>query len=153
MERLDTVLCWLRPSCLSSRPAGYKIPATPSASKRSSTPPKPKQPQQDSPQIRPSTKCLTSIEATTQASKPFVTISYVEPTTKANGEALTDFGKTTIFHDLGRGMKNIRIFLQAILEGEGGESKKPFLLQSKQEPAFRRQFASLLRTQMGEQVK
>ena len=103
-ERLDTVWCWLRPSCLPSQSPGSKAPATPTASKRSSTPPEPKQLQKVSPQTRPSTKCLTSIEAPIQASNPYATISYVEPTTKANGQALTNLGKTTIYHDLGKGL-------------------------------------------------
>jgi len=33
-----------------------------------------------------------------------VTVSYVEPTTKTNGQALTNLAKTTIYHDLGKGM-------------------------------------------------
>jgi hypothetical protein len=33
-----------------------------------------------------------------------VTVSYLEPTTKANGEALTNLAKTTIYHDLGKGL-------------------------------------------------
>jgi len=103
-ERLDTVLCWLRPSCLPSQSPGSKAQTTPAASKRSSTPPKTKQPQKVSPQTRPATKCLTSAEATIEASKPIVTVSYVEPTTKANGQALTNLSKTTIYHDLGKGL-------------------------------------------------
>jgi hypothetical protein len=47
---------------------------------------------------------LTSAKATIQASKPYVTVSYVEPTTKANGQALTNLAKTTIYHDLGKGL-------------------------------------------------
>jgi len=103
-ERLDTVLCWLRPSCLPSHPPAAKAPSTTTASKRSPIPPKPKQIQTVSPKRRPSTPCLTSAKATIQASKPYVTVSYVEPTTKANGQALTNLAKTTIYHDLGKGL-------------------------------------------------
>jgi hypothetical protein len=103
-ERLDTVLCWLRPSCLPSHPPAATAPSTTTASKRTPTPPKPKQIQKVSPQRRPSTSCLTSAKATIQASKPYVTVSYVEPTTKANGQALTNLAKTTIYHDLGKGL-------------------------------------------------
>jgi len=103
-ERLDTVLCWLRPSCLPSQLPASKAPATPAASKRSPTPPKPKQTQKVSSQSRPATTCLTSAKATIQASKPYVIVSYVEPTTKANGHVLTNLAKTTIYHDLGKGL-------------------------------------------------
>ena len=119
-ERLDTVLCWLRPSCLPSQPADNKIPATPAAAKRSSTPPKPKQARSVPAQTRPATKCVTSAEATIQASKPFVTVSYIEPTTKANGEALTNLAKTTIYHDLGKGMVKYKDIPATNPEG-GGE--------------------------------
>ncbi len=118
-ERLDTALCWLRPSCLPSQPTDYKTPATPAASKRSSTPPQPKQPQKVSSQTRPATKCLTSAETTIQASKPFVTVSYVEPTTKANGEALTNLAKTTIYHDLGKGMMKYKDIPASNVQGGG----------------------------------
>ena len=123
-ERLDTVLCWLRPSCLPSQPADYKSPATPAASKRSSTSPKPKHPQKVSPQTRPATKCLTFAEAMIQASKPFVTVSYVEPTTKANGEALTNLAKTTIYHDFGKGLLKYKDIPATSPEGGGKIQEK-----------------------------
>lgn len=130
-ERLDTVLCWLRPSCLPSQPVDYKTPATPVATKRSSTPLKPKPPQKVSPQTRPSTECLTSAEATIQASKPFVTVSYVEPTTKANGEALTNLGKTTIYHDLGKGLVKYKDIPATNPEGGGKiQEKVSFTLEA-----------------------
>jgi hypothetical protein len=118
-ERLDTVLCWLRPSCLPAQSPGSKAPATPADSKRSSPPPKPKQPQKVSSQTRPATKCLTSAETTIQASKPFVTVSYVEPTTKANGEPLTNLAKTTIYHDLGKGMMKYKDIPASNSQGGG----------------------------------
>ena len=127
-ERLDTALCWLRPSCLPSQLPKSPASTTPKASKGSSsstkpqqahntsapTPPspskstispsKPQQPQTASSQTTSSIKCLTSAETTIQASKPFAMISYIEPTTKANGRALTNLDKTTIYHDLGEGL-------------------------------------------------
>jgi hypothetical protein len=123
-ERLDTVLCWLRPSCLPSQPSDHKIPATPAATKRSSTPPKRKPPPKVSSQTRPATKCLTSAEATIQASKPFVTVSYVEPTTKAHGEALTNLAKTTIYHDLGKGLVKYKDIPATSPEGGGKIQEK-----------------------------
>ena len=103
-KRLDTVLCWLRPSCLPSHPSSASSPATPTVEKVAPSPPPPKRTQNLPPQIRPSTKCLTSAQLTVQASKPYVTVSYVEPTTKANGQKLTNLAKTTIYHDLGKGL-------------------------------------------------
>jgi len=85
-----------------------------------STPPKRKPPPKVSFQTRSATKCLTSAEATIQASKPFVTVSYVEPTTKANGEALTNLAKTTIYHDLGKGLVKYKDIPATNPEG-GGE--------------------------------
>ena len=126
-ERLDTVLCWLRPSCLPSQSPGSKAPATPPNLKHSSTPPKPKQAQRVSPQIRPSIKCLTSAEATIHAVKPFVTVSYVEPTTKANGEALTSLAKTTIYHDLGKGLVKYKDIPATNPKGGGGDSRKDLI--------------------------
>ena len=46
---------------------------------------------------------MTSAKATIHASKPFVKITYREPTTKANGETLDNLVKTTIYYDLGKG--------------------------------------------------
>ena len=103
-ERLDTVLCWLRPSCLPSHPRENPPPAKPLTSKPVPPKPKPKQPQQASPQKQLTAACLTSAQTTIQASKPYATISYVEPSTNAKGQALTNLAKTTIYHDLGKGL-------------------------------------------------
>ena len=48
--------------------------------------------------------CRTLAEATVTSSNLFVTVSYTEPTTKANGQPLTNLAKTTIYHDLGKGL-------------------------------------------------
>ncbi len=103
-KRLDTVLCWLRPSCLPAQPPQSKAPKPPTVSKPAPAQPKAKKIQQASSPKVPSVPCLTSAKATILASKPFVTVSYVEPTTKANGQALTNLAKTTIYHDLGNGL-------------------------------------------------
>jgi hypothetical protein len=103
-ERFDTVLCWLRPSCLPSQPSKPKNSTPPVKAKTSHPTPEPKQPQQVSAQISPKRPCLTSAQATVKFSKPYVTVSYVEPTTKANGQALTNLAKTTIYHDVGKGL-------------------------------------------------
>ena len=107
-KRLDTVLCWLRPSCLPSQPPEYKAPQPPIVSKPAGSIPAPAQPkakktQQASPRKAPSIPCVTSANATIQASKPYVTVSYVEPRTNAKGQALRNLAKTTIYHDLGKG--------------------------------------------------
>ncbi len=49
-----------------------------------------------------------------------MTVSYVEPTTKANGEALTNLAKTTIYHDLGKGLVKYKDIPATSPEG-GGE--------------------------------
>lgn len=103
-ERLDTVLCWLRPSCLPSHPSHATSPATPTVAHVTPNSPPPKRTENTSSQIRPSTKCLTSAQLTVNASQPSVTVSYVEPTTKANGQKLTNLAKTTIYHDSGNGL-------------------------------------------------
>ncbi len=103
-KQLDTVLCWIRPSCLPSQPPQSKAPKTPTVSKPAPAQPTAKKIQQASSPKAPSVHCVTSAKATILASKPFVTVSYVEPTTKANGQALTNLAKTTIYHDLGKGL-------------------------------------------------
>jgi hypothetical protein len=103
-ERLDTALCWLRPSCLPSQLPQSKPPATPAAVKNSPPAPPPKRVEKMTPHTSPSPKCVASAQATVQASKPSVTVSYVEPTTNANGQPLTNLAKTTIYHDVGEGL-------------------------------------------------
>ncbi len=101
-ERLTTVLCWLRPSCLPSQPKGYKPP--PSGPSVSKLPRRPLKPVKTPILNGPSTPCLTSAKIKVNSSKPFVNISYIEPTTKANEQALTNLAKTTIYHDVGKGL-------------------------------------------------
>jgi hypothetical protein len=110
-ERLNTVLCWLRPSCLPS-----DLPSPTSEAPRAETPstqinsvaaPKRSElisPQISSPEILDARYCVTSTQITVTASNPLVTVSYIEPTTKANGQALTNLAKTTIYQDLGKGL-------------------------------------------------
>lgn len=103
-ERLDTVLCWLRPSCLPSEFPQSQANPTPAVSTSPPSTPIPQRLEKVSPHTSPSPRCMTSAQATIQASKPSVTISYVEPTTKANGQPLTNLAKTTIYHDVGKGL-------------------------------------------------
>ena len=105
-ERLDTVLCWLRPSCLPSNPRTPPPLAKPKTSQpiAATTKPKPQQQPQASPQKQLTAPCLTSAKTTVHASKPYATISYMEPSTNAKGQALTNLAKTTIYHDLGEGL-------------------------------------------------
>jgi hypothetical protein len=102
-KRLDTVLCWIRPSCLPSQLPEAKAPKTQVALKRLPTPPKPKQPHKASSTTRPSKKCATSAEITIHALNPDVKVTYREPTTKADGTPLNDLRKTTIYYDFGNG--------------------------------------------------
>ena len=110
-QRLNTVLCWLRPSCLPSHPSRSKTPSNASGPTKSKPPPKPIQhgnkplPRVVQPRkvVQPH-KCVTSAQTTVTSSKPFVTVSYVEPTTKADGTELTNLAKTTIYRDLGEGL-------------------------------------------------
>lgn len=44
------------------------------------------------------------------ASKPFVTVSYVEPTTNTNGGILTNLAKSAIYHDWGKELVKFRDF-------------------------------------------
>jgi hypothetical protein len=46
-------------------------------------------------------------------------VSYIEPTTKANGQALTNLAKTTIYHDLGKGWLKFKE-IKATNPGGGG---------------------------------
>lgn len=129
-ERLDTALCWLRPSCLPSQPPGAKVPTTPAASKPSpaqrkakATQPIPlaktpaklaaskrslalekaKATQQVPRQNPPAKKCSAPEKTTIQISKSDIKITYNEPTTKADGKPLDNLDKTTIYYDLGKG--------------------------------------------------
>lgn len=47
---------------------------------------------------------VTSGQIKVNSSKPFGYLSYVEPPTRANGQALTNLAKTTIYHYLGKGL-------------------------------------------------
>lgn len=110
-QRLDTVLCWLRPSCLPSElpsPSENVSQADPASepinTAVSSDGSQPLSPQVSSSGIRDASDCLTSAQITVTASNPVVSISYIEPTTKANGQALTNLAKTTIYQDIGKGL-------------------------------------------------
>lgn len=123
-ERLDTVLCWLRPSCLPSHPSSTPSLATSPANKVAANFPPPQRAQNISPPMRPSTKCLTSAQITVEASKPYVTVSYMEPTTKANGQQLTNLAKTTIYHDLGKGLVKYKDIPATNPQGGGSIQEK-----------------------------
>ena len=136
-DRLDTVLCWLRPSCLPSDPPS---PATqgpqantlptqinPVPSLQSSTP---ISPQILSPRILDAPNCTTSAQITVTPSKPFVTVSYIEPTTKANGQPLTNLAKTTIYLNLEKGLEKHKDIKATNPEGGGIiQEKIPFSLK------------------------
>lgn len=136
-EKLDTVLCWLRPSCLPSElpSPSEKAPQadTPSNSIESvvsSEGSQPLSPQISSSGILDVSNCLTSAQITVTGSNPVVSISYIEPTTKANGQALTNLAKTTIYQDIGKGLLKYKE-IRATNPGGGGtiREKIPFSLK------------------------
>ncbi len=49
-----------------------------------------------------------SAHATITTRKPSITIEYVEPSTLANGQPLTTLAKTTIYRDLGTGIRKYK---------------------------------------------
>ena len=49
-------------------------------------------------------KCRTSTMKTVSATDPSITVSYVEPKTRADGSPLTNLAKTTIYYDIGEGL-------------------------------------------------
>ncbi len=138
-ENFDTTLCWLRPSCLpqnrsSSKPAPKSslptrtAPSKTTSDKRayasSSRQKTPRRTPGD--QLPGNPKCLTSASITVKASKPSVTVSYVEPTTKADGRPLTNLAKTTIYRDFGKGLVKYKDIPATSPEG-GGKVKEEVL--------------------------
>jgi hypothetical protein len=136
-ERVDTVLCWLRPSCLPSELPSFtenasQIDSQPNSVKPgvSSEEPQLLSPKVSSLEIVDAVNCLTSANITVTASNPVVGILYVEPTTKANGEALTNLAKTTIYKDTGKGFLKYKDIWATKPEGGGTiQEKVPFSLR------------------------
>ena len=79
------------------------------------------------------TKCLTPAKATVKASKPFVTVSYVEPSTNAKGQPLTNLSKTTIYHDLGGGLVKYKDIPATNPQGGGTIKEKILFTLSSEE--------------------
>ncbi len=136
-ERLDTVLCWLRPSCLPSelpspteQATQTDTPSNEINSVGSSEGPRPISPQISSSEPGDVLNCRTSAQINVTASNPVVSISYIEPTTKANGQALTNLAKTTIYKDIGKGLVKYKE-IRATNPGGGGtiREKVPFTLK------------------------
>lgn len=125
-QRLETVLCWLRPSCLPSELPSLSenvSQADPSPEPNNAVLPseesQPLSQQVSSSEIRDTSNCLTSAKITVTASNPVVSISYIEPTTKANGQALTNLAKTTIYQDIGKGFLKYKEIRATNPEGGG----------------------------------
>ncbi|WP_447962182.1 hypothetical protein [Nitrospira sp. Ecomares 2.1] len=138
-ERLDTVLCWLRPSCLPSELPSTNastpqadIPSNPTDSFVSSEEPQPISPPISTSEIKAALTCLTSANITVTGSNPVVNISYIEPTTKANGETLTNLAKTTIYQDIGKGLIKYKEMI-ATNPGGGGTIQEKVLFNLKPE--------------------
>ncbi len=123
-KRLDTALCWLRPSCLPSQLPSGKAPEKPTVSRPSPAPPRPKTIQQVSSHNGPSVSCVTFAKVTVHASTPYATVSYVEPTTNSTGQALTNLAKTTIYYDVGKGFIKYKDIPATTPEGGGTVQEK-----------------------------
>ncbi len=141
-QRLDTVLCWLRPSCLPSElpSPGENVPQAdtnpePINAVVSSEESQSLSPQVSSSKIRDASNCPTSAEITVTASNPVVSISYIEPTTKANGQALTNLAKTTIYQDIGKGLLKYKD-IRATNPGGGGTIREKISFSLKPEEAL-----------------
>ena len=92
-DNLDTLLCWLRPSCLPSHAPATRSHPPPRAQ---TTPVKSLIPESPPP-------CLTTAKTTVTSKQPSITISYVEPTTQVDGTPLTNLAKTSIYRNAGKG--------------------------------------------------
>ncbi len=108
---LDTIFCWLRPSCLPSQPPRPQTPAKPTISKplpvrpeQNHTPKSLQKKSESQTQVQESSPenalqpCLASPEIASSTSEQIKRVSYTEPTTQANGETLTDLEKTSIYY-------------------------------------------------------
>ena len=135
---LDVVLCWLRPSCQPHHPPDQPITPRKTASrKKFPAPPPPQQPPPKKiiPRSGFSTPCVTSAQITVQKSKPYVTVSYEEPTTKANGTPLTNLAKTTIYHDVGKGRVKYKDIPATSPQG-GGKVHEKIVFSMKQQTSI-----------------
>ncbi len=90
-DSFDTLLCWLRPSCLPS----HSSSARSRPSRHIHTPP--------AQQIPVPPPCRTTAKTTITAKNQSVAISYTEPTTQADGSPLTNLAKTSIYRNHGKG--------------------------------------------------
>ena len=103
-ENKELLLCWLRPSCLPSELSSTKATQPePSTAKAQTPSPKPQPVKSSTKSIVSTNDCQTLAQTTVSAGKPSLTISYTEPTTRADGAPLTDLASTTIYYDLGQG--------------------------------------------------
>lgn len=73
----------------------------------------------NSPLKRLNTPCVTSAKATIHASRPFVEVSYREPTTNADGTPLSDLKETRIYYDLGNGRVLHKVIPRSKPQGGG----------------------------------
>ncbi len=133
-ERLDTVLCWLRPSCIPQQPSTTRNTTPPEESEPSPAPQTSKSPsipptttpsKQVALQSPPEIQCATFAETTLGPSKPFVEVNYIEPTTLANGDPLTDLIKTTIYIYSEGKLLGSKDFLASRSQGGGRVPKQP----------------------------
>lgn len=138
-ERLDTVFCWLRPSCVpselpspSEKSPHAEIPSNPINSFVSPEESQAISPQISTSEIKAVLNCLTSAKITVMGSNPIVNISYIEPTTKANGETLANLAKTTIYQDIGKGLLKYKE-IRATNPGGGGTIREKVLFSLKPE--------------------
>ena len=114
-DNFDTLLCWLRPSCLPSQQSSTRHQPPPPSKPPPSKPLTSRQTAQ--PQLVP--PCRTTLKTTITEASPVITISYVEPTTQANGSPLKNLAKTTIYQDEGNGYKKTKDVPASNPEGGG----------------------------------
>ncbi|GJL51365.1 MAG: hypothetical protein NPIRA01_25920 [Nitrospirales bacterium] len=98
---LDSLLCWLRPSCLPSQSSSTPPPSPAPQKKFPKDRPSPQQVAK--PKVPPPPPCVTTVKTTITNQKPSITISYVEPDTQVDGTPLHNLAKTTIYHNQGKG--------------------------------------------------
>ena len=114
-DNFDTLLCWLRPSCLPSQ----------SSSSRSRPPRHVPAPQAQTIPAPP--PCLTTARTTVTDKKQSITIAYTEPTTQADGSPLTNLAKTSIYRNHGNGFIRTKEIPATNPKGGGQISETVFI--------------------------
>jgi hypothetical protein len=134
-ERVDILLCWLRPSCLPQE----RAPSSPVQPQSENSAPSLLQqtrsasPAQGQNSVQKAKVCRTSAEVMVPSQKSVVAISYEEPTTTADGQPLTNLAKTTIYYDLGKGLVKYKEIVASDSNGGGKVTEKINLPEKNEE--------------------